>query len=388
MKDPRLIVGLLFLVGGISAAIFAITYDPAVGTSASNASSDTADHGEIPPGTVLGEKCAQPGVVNCFGFENSNSLHYTWPPGPPCDSVFRGQKKYNFGNDRQGLGNSVAVVQNDQCVFPEIDKTTFHSGTGSLEITIPSNSYADSGGHFTEVFKRNRDGSPAGVYIGPGSPFGNVLYFQFYQKFDGEFLSTDFKCLDGDCGGWKQAIWFGNPPNANSASSLEVTLVNGWQRGVPQMYGQIGADYYGVQDIRGCVYNRGTNDMGSGFMSHSNYPEPRCIQYKANRWMEFTGRIEIRGESNQPASHVQLWVDGELAIDYDKAKIDWSGASGNGFGQFLLSPYHTKKDGSQVHPVGHVWYDDLVISTQPIRMGDSPAVSGKNADQSRFNNPS
>ncbi len=85
--------------------------------------------------------------------------------------------------------------------------------------------------------------------------------------------------------------------------------------------------------------------------------------------MEFTGRIAILGESNQPTSRVQLWVDGELAIDYKQAKIDWSGASGKGFGQFLLSPYSTNKDVSHVHPVGHVWYDDLIISTQPIPMG-------------------
>jgi len=91
---------------------------------------------------------------------------------------------------------------------------------------------------------------------------------------------------------------------------------------------------------------------------------------KADQWMEFTGRIEIRGENNQPASRVQLWVDGKLAVDYNQAKIDWAGSSGNGFGQFLLSPYHTKKDGSQVHPTGHTWYDDLIISTQPISMGD------------------
>ena len=95
--------------------------------------------------------------------------------------------------------------------------------------------------------------------------------------------------------------------------------------------------------------------------------------------MEFTGRIEILGESNQPSSRVQLWIDGELAIDYKRARIDWSGASGEGFGQFLLSPYHTDKNPSEVHPIGHVWYDDLIISTQPI------AVAGRGASVSPAN---
>jgi len=84
--------------------------------------------------------------------------------------------------------------------------------------------------------------------------------------------------------------------------------------------------------------------------------------------MEFTGRIEIRGASNAPSSRVQLWVDGQLVIDYPKAKIAWGGADGNGLGQFLLSPYHTNKDPNQEHAVGNTWYDDLIISTEPIPM--------------------
>jgi hypothetical protein len=371
VNDPGLAVGLLMLIAGVSVVIIGPrTYDsidrkPYFFNQTSNTSASSVSHAgtfdaAFQPGTLLAKRCALHGVVNCFSFDNADNLYYTWPTGTVCDKAFKGLTNYKFGKNRQGWGNAVAVVQNGQCIFPEIDSTTSHSGTGSLKITIPSNSSADSGGHFTEVFKRNRSGKPDGTYIGPGSSLGNVLFFQFYQKFDDNFLSTVYQCLGGGCGGWKQIINFGNPPNGASSSSLEVTMNNGWQRGVPQMYGQQGSDYYGIQDVRGCTYN---------FNGLLTYPEPPCIRYKANQWMEFTGRIEILGESNQPTSHVQLWVDGELAIDYKQAKIDWSGPSGKGFGQFLLSPYHTNKDASQVHPAGHVWYDDLIISTEPIPMG-------------------
>jgi len=359
------------VVVGISVLIFATTdYSPASRilfflseTSSSNAEApETVAAAElIPAGTPLAEKCARPGVINCFGFDDEANLHYVWPPRTVCDYALAKSSNHTLGIDRRGPGNTVAVIQNGQCVFPEIDPTSFHSGRGSLRITIPSNSSADSGGHFTEVFRRNRDGNPAGTYIGPGSPLGNVLYFQFYERFDENFLSTNFRCSGGECGGWKQVIWYGNPPNGRSASSLEVTINNGWQRGVPQMYGQVGSDYYGIQDIRGCTYKANAR-------SGTDYTEPPCIRYKPNEWMEFTGRIEILRASNQPASRVQLWIDGEPAIDYKEARIDWSGASGEGFGQFLLSPYHTDKDPSQIHPIGHVWYDDVVISTQPIAM--------------------
>ena len=373
LRDSRLVFALLLLLVGISVLIFTANYDGiSVGSYFSNAISNTHKNAianadvdqrpaQISPDSPLGRKCLRPGVINCFGFDDAAALYYNWPTGTACDEALRGKTNYKFGNGRQGQGNTVAVVQNGECIFPEIDTAMAHSGTGSLRITIPSHSYADSGGHFTEVFRRNRDGDPDGTYIGPGSVYGNVLYFQFYERFDENFLSSVFQCAGGGCGGWKQVIWYGNPPNGRSASSLEVAMNNGWQRGVPQMYGQAGRDYYGIQDVRGCTYK---SDAKTG----SDYPEPLCIRYKANRWMEFTGGIEISGESNQPASRVQLWIDGEPAIDYNHAKIDWSGSSGKGFGQFLLSPYHTNKDASQAHPVGHVWYDDLIISTQPIAM--------------------
>src|SRR5207244_2663631 len=153
-------------------------------------------------------------------FDTAVSLHYNWPTGTICDDVFKGQTNYRLGRKREGRGNTVAVVQNEQCVYPEIDTAIYHSGTGSLRINIPSNSSADAGGHFTEVFRRDRHGDPDGTYIGPGSPLGRVLYFQFYQRFDESFLSTPFRCSGGECGGWKQAIWYGNPPNGASASSL------------------------------------------------------------------------------------------------------------------------------------------------------------------------
>src|SRR5207244_10284106 len=133
-------------------------------------------------------------------FESLSRLFYTWPTGTQCDAVFAGQTNYGFGSNRAGPGNTAAAVQNGQCVYPVIDTTNSHSGGGSLKFTIPSNSDANSSGFFTEVFKRNTDGTfPV---IAPGSSYGNVLYFQFYQKFDSNFLSTDFQC-SGTCGGWK-----------------------------------------------------------------------------------------------------------------------------------------------------------------------------------------
>ena len=84
--------------------------------------------------------------------------------------------------------------------------------------------------------------------------------------------------------------------------------------------------------------------------------------------MEFTGRIEVRGNPNDAASRVELWVNGQLVIDYAFARINWGTSDGSGLGQFMLTPFHTNKDPNQAHPTGYTWYDDLIISTQPIPM--------------------
>ena len=317
------------------------------------------------------EKCGQPGNLSCFSFDDSSKIFYTWPTGTVCDAAFAGKTNYPFGNNRSGPGNAAAVVQNGQCMFPQVDTASSHSGAGSLKFTIGSNSSANSSGFFTELFKRNADGTFP--YIAPGSPSGNVLYFQFYQKFDSTFLSTDFQCIGGTCGGWKQAILYGNPPNGASASSVEVTMNDGYQRGVPQMYGQQGLDDYGVQNIIGCTFAKATSlgGSGSGFNSQPNYSaplNPTCVHYAAGQWMEFTVRVEVRGNPNDAASRVQLWVNGQLVIDNGLAKINWGSTDGDGLGQFQLTPYHTNKDPNQVHSTGTTWFDDVIVSTQPIPM--------------------
>ncbi len=315
-------------------------------------------------------KCQGPGVIGCWGLDSPSELFYNWPTGTVCDAAFAGKQNFGFGRDRSGPGNTVAIVQNGQCIIPVIDTTVKHDGAGSLKFTIPSNSSANSSGYFSEVFKRLPGGQFA--YVGPGSSLGSVLYFQFYQRFDPNFQAINYQC-SGDCGGWKQMIWYGNPPNGASSSGVEVTHNNGWQRDVPQMYGQQGSDDYGIEDVAGCTFGK-AGATASGWSSRPNYQPPKnptCKHYLQDTWMEFTGRIEIRGASNAQTSRVQLWVDGVLVIDYGQARIAWGGSDGDGFGSFMATPYHTNKDASQTHAVGFTWVDSIIVSTQPIPMGSA-----------------
>jgi len=142
--------------------------------------------------------------------------------------------------------------------------------------------------------------------------------------------------------GWKVAILFGNAPNGGSSSSVEITMNDGWQQGFPTMYGQQGSD-------------------------SPNLPNT-TVPFVANQFMEITERVEVRGASNAPQSHVEWWVNGVKAGDWGTAKIAWGGGDGDGLGQIMLTPVHTRKDPTQVHAEGYMWFDDLIVSTKPIAM--------------------
>ena len=101
----------------------------------------------------------------------------------------------------------------------------------------------------------------------------------------------------------------------------------------------------------------------------------RAIDYAADDWMTFQVRVKIgtwykNNRSYHRDSEVELWVarEGERSrravvhTGYDLANTK----PGAKYGKIWLLPYHTGKDASQEHPVGYTWYDDLVISREPI----------------------
>jgi len=316
--------------------------------------------GEPPPSSLnaFTTKCAQPGVLSCFGFDDQKELKYGYSTNQPaCVNDPFIQPRYNISYVRGSEeGNTSAMEQNGKCIYPLVDTTKPHSGTGSLKFTIPSNSTDNTSGNFTLPFK----GVGTTYAVTPGQSF----WFQFYQYFDSAFLTTPY----APGGGWKQVILYGNPPFGSNSSGIESTIVNGYLRGVPQMYGQQGADDYGTQDVRGCYYN---------FNGLRTYTEPPCITYKANQWTEFTVQIDVGniscygGNPTRGNTRVRMWIDGSLAVDYLYACMNLAGTDGEGYGSFILTPFQTGKDPSQITPTAYTWYDDVIISTQPIAMGSA-----------------
>jgi hypothetical protein len=376
-------------------------YDEAGNVSAASApvSTTTFSSGIVstPTGSDFQTKCVQPGVIKCFGFDSPSELYYAWPTGTACDAVFAGRTNYGFGPPRTGPGNTIATIANGECVYPVIDTNIRSSGAGSLKMTIPSKSGPTTSGSFTELFDRYKDGTFP--YIAPGSPLGNVLYFQFKQRMDSVFTGTDYRCgtsaAPEGCGGWKQVILYGDPPRTSSSDAFSVVLNNGNQRDVPQMYGHTagGSGFTSSFSLdpnhttrpRNCSYTNaaGSPNGTSGFASRPSYRapyNPGCLHFTDynDQWVEYTISIEVCAPSNAPCSRVQQWVNGILNIDVNNYTVNYGTWAGRGYGAFELTPYHTRKDPTHVHPVGYTWYDDVIISTQPIRMsgssGNAPAA--------------
>src|SRR5580765_4505567 len=115
--------------------------------------------GDVPPngGVALGfeDRCAQPGVVKCFGFDSQEQTDpFIYPPW--------------------GLTSKRARIVTDVKA----------SGSGSLRFEIPSNTGSDTSGSFWQNFSDDLS-----IQFGEGEEF----YVQWRQRFSREFLDTVYE---------------------------------------------------------------------------------------------------------------------------------------------------------------------------------------------------
>jgi hypothetical protein len=313
-----------------------------------------------PTGSVdFATRCSQAGVVRCFGFDAPTEI---------AAYIYSGAST------------------------PTVDTAVRASGGGSLKMTIPSNSGANTSGGFSMNFT---PGSPNTsntaaypVQFGAGEEF----YVQWRQRFSSEFVSTIYQ----GGGGWKQAIIgegdrTGVP--AYSCTQLETVVQNTNTRGIPQMYHSCGVkdgQYQPLDVSQGSTifpqYASGLDCRYPG-----PYNEPGCVRYKANQWMTFQVRIKVGTwyQNNgvyRRDSTIQLWVAEEgkpsrLVMDRDPAKgtgYDIVNLSPNvsKFGKVWLLPYNTGKDSSVAHPTAYTWYDELIVSRNRIPDPDGSSGGG------------
>ncbi len=305
-------------------------------------------------------RCQAPGVVRCFGFDSQAE---TAPYLASGDST------------------------------PVVDTTIMASGTGSLKMTVPPNSGANTSGDFSMNFTPGSlNYSKTNLYpIQFGS--GEEFYVQWRQRFSPEFLAAHY----AGGGGWKQAIiGEGDRTGVPAYSCTDIHLVthNNYYRGFPSMYHSCGVKDGAYESLE--IYDPATGDYllqnavncrRSLVNSGSPYIPP-CVGYKTNQWMTFQIHVKIgtwykNDQIYHRDSTVQLWVaeDGkasQLVIDrspesgtgYDLVNLDPTNIK---YGKVWLLPYNTGKDSSQTYPTAYTWYDELIVSKSKIQ---DPSASG------------
>jgi hypothetical protein len=177
-----------------------------------------------------------------------------------------------------------------------------------------------------------------------------------------------------------------------------LVAVNSYYRGFPEMYNSctgsashgaydpfeepFGSSDFKLQNARPdpyCLYSQGHTEPPTYFP-----PTGNCFGYAADEWMTFQVHVIIgpRVGDEFQASRVQLWIAregraSEPAIDWGPYNLSAGSAAENQrYGKIWLLPYNTDKDPSATYATTYTWYDELIVSTQPIAdpMGVPPPV--------------
>jgi hypothetical protein len=266
------------------------------------------------------ERCKASGVLVCQGFDSPNAYVPAKYPAaglyPAWDGVIRGVR----------------------------DTSNKASGTASLRFDVPSHSAANASGYWKQ---------PMGKEFREGS----IFYVQFRQRFSKEMLKNDW-------GGttWKQVIFHNE---AATCAAVELTTVQYYNAGFPTMYTNCGA--------HSLFSNNGTPptklEQGDYNCWYGNYNPKDCFFYPIGEWITFYYQISI-GHWGKPDSTVNAWValDGKpykqwiqmpnFVLDKDRPE--------EGFNTVTLLTYMTAKNEKTDLPVAYTWYDDLIVSTDPI----------------------
>jgi len=87
--------------------------------------------------------------------------------------------------------------------------------------------------------------------------------------------------------------------------------------------------------------------------------------------MTFYFKVTV-GAWYTPTSTVQAWVSAgpgqpmQEWVNVPNLTIQDNGTAGEDFNAVELLNYMTKKNSSLNHPVAYTWYDEVIVSNQPI----------------------
>jgi hypothetical protein len=304
------------------------------------------------------------------------------------------------------------VTAEDQALFqanpgsPNLDFSVKASGASSVHMSFPNGSGSGGGGSF--IVNASANGAPS---FGPGETF----YFQWRERFDDTFLDTPCTMVNpttqlsvgpnppGDLTppaavtSHKQVIISAIGENSAANSSLIVTS-NGAQ-GFPIMYQEFnmtggkavtlsehtpsgenppyGSDSM-LQPSRPspfCTFLE-YSSRSSTLPDYYTYSPPGCWTYVANEWATYQCSITVGvyalsgSQGTSPAfrfMRVRLWAAHEGQAS--QQLLDWTGDvpwTTSPFATLWFTGYMTAKDWRQQHATMNHWFDEVIVSRQPI----------------------
>ena len=297
----------------------------------------------IDPDADFQRRCSAPGVTSCQGFDSLSSIQYNFSTG---QGFF-----WNGINPTPDQANHI------------LDAGVKTSGSGSIKLSTPDPEY------FKYAPQGSKDGAGVAgqVRISMGRSFdsGDTFYLQWRIRFDQNMLNIT-STNSGGGAGFKQIILH---YNSSTCAATELTFTNNNFSGYPTWYTACGArsvvinvppgeyHYQQADYFNDCTYN---NRSG-------------CWHYRADEWETMYWKVRI-GNYDQPNSRVEGWAArGNQPFEKIFDKPDMVLSSSGPYNNITLTPYMNSRGSSSTptNPEGHVWYDEIIVSTQPI-----PAPAG------------
>ncbi len=289
------------------------------------------------------ERCAGHGVLVCEGFDKPAAFE---PARWPNSGLYRGG-----------------------CPTCDFQDTSIKvSGKSSYRMEIPGNSGERPAGNWVQHFGRA---------FGPGSTF----YVQFAFRADSNWLMN----WNAIVGSWPKLSIFHNSTGGTCAME-DIVLSNLRGTGAPTMYGECGGTSFSTyldgltpdpKNNTPYLIQQGFTDPPptTGYACHNYDPKPGppytgdCFYFQPNTWYTLYWKIHV-GNWGQANSSVEGYIGptGSQLKKFINA-INWTFNSNNppdsGFDTVTLTQFMTNAQPVS-HPTASVWYDDLVISNEPI----------------------
>ena len=284
-------------------------------------------------------RCTGPGVVKCVGFDDTTT------------DIVQGRNLYPDGN---------GVYRGS------LDTVTKASGSGALRFDLPPPPHAGqniAGGWMPQ----SNDG--LGRLFGQNSTF----YVQFRQRFSPEMLSNNWN------GYWKTVIFH---HNQKSCGSIELATQRHYGNPMVTMYTDCGGrNFFTALDG-----SRLTNSpplllhQGDYRCEYGSINSNDCFFISTNEWLTFYYKVTV-GTWDQPNSMVEAWVAREgssqyrqfirvpnLSLSCNASSCTTSPGRDEGYNNITFTPYMTglPSNSGRAGVTSSVWYDELIVSTQPI----------------------